>query len=36
MSREDVEKARNELKDGIVGATSRVCENVRMRRGEKR
>ena len=37
MSGEDVEKAWNELKEGIVSATSRVCEIVRMkRRGEKR
>ena len=37
MSGEDVEKAWNELKEGIVGATSRVCGIVRMRRrGEKR
>ena len=36
MSRVDVEKPWNELKDGIVGVTSRVCGIVRMRRGEKR
>ena len=37
MSIEDVEKAWNELKEGIVGAASRVCGIVRMkRRGEKR
>ena len=35
-SGEDVEKAWNELKEGIAGATSRVCETVRMRSGEKR
>ena len=36
MSGEDVEKAWNELKEGILGAASRVCRTVRMRRGEKR
>ena len=37
MSGEDVEKAWNELKEGLVGAVSRVCGIVRMRRrGERR
>ena len=36
MSKEDVEKPWNELKEGIVGAASRVCEIFRMRRREKR
>ena len=36
MSKEDVEKPWNELKEGIVGAASRVCGIFRMRRGEKR
>ena len=35
-SEEIVGKAWNELKEGIVGAASRVCGIVKMRRGEKR
>ena len=31
MSRADAEKAWNELKEGIVGAASRVCGIVKMR-----
>ena len=33
MSGEDVEKAWNELKEGIVGVASRVCRIVKMRMG---
>ena len=36
MSGEDVEKAWNELKEGIVAAASRVCGIVRMRRREEK
>ena len=34
--RQNVGKAWNELKEGIVGAAIRVCGIVKMRRGEKR
>ena len=30
------QKPWNELKEGIVGAANRVCEIVKMRKGEKR
>ena len=36
MSGENVEKAWNELKEGIVGAASRVSGIVRMRRSGKK
>ena len=35
-SGENVEKAWNELKEGIVGAANRVCGIMKMRKGEKR